>query len=514
MSMRKRYWLPSVVLSVLVSLAVSSASAITPPLTTTQANLPGMVTATPAPYTPQVHFAGDAIANDKNNATAIVDAPGTKPVVVAGGSFTQVKAVSSTALVARNNGYAFDPTTGALTGFNPDLNGEVWAVLPSASQTEIYLCGDFTTAQGVARRGIAKFVMSTGLLDTNFNANLDGSCSDVVFVNNRLIVMGSFMHAGSASREAIAYIHQLDGTTDSGAGYFASTVFAGNTGGTTSIHKGLANPQGTALLVLGDYSTIDGQGREQAAMLMMGASSATLAAWNNAWFVKACSHDYAYGRAIAWSPDGSTFYLGFTGGPHHSTFCDSVASFPYKPTDSTGRINWIMSTDGDTVLSLVDTTYALYVGGHFRYFSVTGPVWPPVPLLAGQWCDINNHYLGREGAINPKTGTPYAFNEGYNCPTPNAVYRPGIAALDPNTGAILSWDPQRDREEGAYGLYTSNGSDGSPAGLYVASDGRTAGCANPGGVNHDDCNGEPLTVVGGLAFFPLAVTSKVKAIKS
>ena len=502
MSKRKRYWLPSVALSVLVSLVISSANAATPPLTTTQGNLPAMVAVTPSTHTPQVHFSGDAMGTNKIDGMSIVTPPGAKSTMITGGLLSRAKDPTTGLLVARNNAFGFDPNTGAVSSFNPDLNGEVRGVLPSATQSEVYLFGDFTTAQGVPRRGIAKFVMSTGKLDPNFNANLDGSVSDAVFVANRLIIMGSFEYSGSTSRPAIAYIHQLDGTTDTGTGYFGSTVFAGTSGGsTTRIYRGAPNPQGTALVVIGNFSSVGGFAHQQAVMLMMGSSSATVAAWNNAWFSKACSSDYAYFRAVAWAPTGSTFYLASTGGPHYHTFCDTVSSFPYKPTDSTGRINWMMFTDGDTNHSLIVTNVAIYVGGHFRYFDVTGPE-PGKIIPYGTACDPHDAYEGVSTKAKPRT-------YGYDCPTATSIYRPGSAALNPTTGAILSWDPQRTRAEGAKSEYITTGASGTPTGLWVGSDGIDAGCNNPTGTNHDDCEGQPLDVVGGIAFFPLTTTAKI-----
>ncbi|WP_426503568.1 hypothetical protein ACPPVO_38925 [Dactylosporangium sp. McL0621] len=82
-------------------------------------------------------------------------------------------------------------------------------------------------------------------------------------------------------------------------------------------------------------------------------------------------------------------------------------------------------TGGNTLWSVAVTTAAVYVGGH------------------QQWMD------------NPK---------GHKSRGPGAVPRPGIAALDPATGAALPWNPTHSRGVGVGVLVTC------PAGLLVGSD--------------------------------------------
>lgn len=485
----------------LAAASVTQSAAATPPLTSTQANLPSMVSATPSACAPAVHAATDALATHK-----IDDEVQIGNTMFAVGSFNSATPVDCSTHVAgpavsRSNVMSFDVTSGALTSFAPQLNGEVWKVLPSATQSLVYLCGSFTTADGVARRGLAKYSVGTGTLDPTFDPQLDGSCSDLEFVAGRLVVMGSFKKVGSTARSAIAYINQSSGATDAGSGYFGNATIGANTQGATRIYRGFANPAGTALVVIGNFGSVGGQKRHQIAMLGIGPTAATVSAWYNTAFDFVClTGTTAYDswlRDIAWSPDGAYFVVASTGSPHAARFCDSILRFEYAPTNTNQAPTWHMYTDGDTIHSVVVTTNAVYYAGHMRYIDVTGPIYPLQAIPVGSPCDPNNPSMGTSGS-DANGGRPFYY--GYNCPTSSATYRPGIGALDPATGNALSWNPGRTRNEGAKSLYVSS----NPPGLWVGSDGTYAGCATPGGANHDDCTGQRSTYVGGDAFFPLA----------
>ena len=91
--------------------------------------------------------------------SSVSTAPGVSP----GGTFT------------RTNLVAFNPSTGAITGFAPNINGEVWAL--ATDGTSLYVGGTFTAVNGVARRGLAKLNPTTGAVDPMFNANFSSGRS-------------------------------------------------------------------------------------------------------------------------------------------------------------------------------------------------------------------------------------------------------------------------------------------------------------------------------------------------
>jgi len=91
---------------------------------------------------------------------------------------------------------------------------------------------------------------------------------------------------------------------------------------------------------------------------------------------------------------------------------------------------WINYTGGDTLHSVAVTGAAVYVQGHQR------------------WLD------------NP---------EGRDSAGAGAVERPGIGALDPDTGAALGWNPSKSRAVGGKDMLVT------ASGLWVGSDGEYFG---------------------------------------
>ena len=116
--------------------------------------------AAPATIQPQPNnsITADALPTVQINGVVwSTDVAGNK--VYAGGSFTRARpagAPAGTNETVRNNLLAFDITTGVMdTSFAPDLNGQVLGVAVTPDKTRVYVVGDFTTANGQARRRVA-----------------------------------------------------------------------------------------------------------------------------------------------------------------------------------------------------------------------------------------------------------------------------------------------------------------------------------------------------------------------
>ncbi len=91
--------------------------------------------------------------------------------VYAGGKFNNARpagAAAGTNLTPRGNLLAYDITTGNLiTSFAPTLTGRCSAWPPRRTDSRIYVVGDFTTANGQARRRVAAYSTATGALITS-----------------------------------------------------------------------------------------------------------------------------------------------------------------------------------------------------------------------------------------------------------------------------------------------------------------------------------------------------------
>jgi hypothetical protein len=371
-----------------------------------------VVSANPANFTPNV--ASGAVYK-------FVQAGGTMYAGGAFGSVSTAPGVSPGGTFTRNNIVAFDPASGVIRPFAPNVAGEVWAL--AANGTSLYVGGTFTTVNGVARRGIVKLNATSGAVDTAFNANLaSGKVSDAAVVGGRLLVAGTFP----------GRLRALNLNTGANTGYINVAItgsVAGNAG-PTEVYRLAINPAGTRLVGVGNFTSVGGQTRWRAFMLDLGAT-ATVNGW---WYpplqnMCAASSLPDYVKDVDFSPDGSWFAVVATGfvpqaGGVGRDLCDATARFETN-VPNPDRPTWINYTGGDTLHSVAATDVAVYVQGHQRWLN------------------------------NP---------QGQNSAGPGAVSRPGIGAIGPASGLALSWNPTKDRGVGGKDLYVTS------QGLWVGSD--------------------------------------------
>ena len=341
----------------------------------------------------------------------------------AGGTFRKVTDASGSHSYTRYNIMAFDATTGVVKSFSPNFNGPVWAIQSMGSA--LYVGGDFTTVNGVARRGLVKIDASTGAVRSKFSPTIPyGNVSEIRLVQGRLIVGGSFPKRLAA----------LEPSTGADTGYIQASITGriADNSGPTKVYRFAVNPSGTRLVAIGNFTSVGGEPRAHAFMLRLGRRSATVNRWYYEPLNNTCegAHVPAYLRDVDFSPGGGYFVIVSTGyvvksGGLGRDLCDSAARFetdilaPSRPT-------WINYTGGDTLHSVAVTGAAVYVQGHQR------------------WLD-----------------NPYGRNDA----GAGAVDREGIGAIDPATGKALGWNPGKTREVGGKDLFATED------GLWVGSDG-------------------------------------------
>lgn len=191
--------------------------------------------------------------------------------VYAGGSFTRARpagAAAGTNETVRNNLLAFDINTGVMdTSFAPDLNGQVLGVAVSPDNSRVYVVGDFTTANGQARRRVAAYSTSTGALITSFNpVGVNSRARAVTATNDTVYVGGSYGTAGSSTRNSLAAFRASDGLLLPWAPAANKQVW------------GLAN-DGTNVYAAGQFTTIGGVDAYGMAKIN-GANGALDTAWH------------------------------------------------------------------------------------------------------------------------------------------------------------------------------------------------------------------------------------------
>ena len=378
---------------------------------------PAVVSTNPVNFTPNLEDDG-VVTNAAAYAVAQLG-----DTMYVGGAIHKVTNSSRTVTYARSNFLAFSASTGAVAPMAPTFDRPVWALLVNGSS--IYVGGDFTQVNGVARRGLVKLNASTGAIDPTFKPIIKwGNVTEIRLVGGRLLIGGTFPKRLAA----------LDPTTGADTGYLAlgiSGSIASNAG-STRVYRFAVNPAGDRLVAIGNFTTVAGEPRRQGFMLRLGAT-ATLSPWHpHALDLQCSANDIpVYLRDVDFSPDGSYFVFASSGyvpktGDVGTAVCDAVSRFETADESSLTEPTWINYTGGDTLHAVAATGATVYAQGHQR------------------WMD-----------------NPF----GADSAGPGAVSRPGIAALDRLTGKALSWNPTKTRGIGGKDFLATS------TGLWIASDG-------------------------------------------
>jgi len=374
-----------------------------------------IVSANPANYTPNVED-GTVMSTAQVAATA-----------VSVGNFTTVTQGSAT--FPRTNIFAFDSSTGAVsTTFTPAVNGIVNKVLDSGDGQSVYIVGKFLTVNGVTASHVARLNVSTGQLVSGFKPpSINGEVIDVALRAGRLYIGGAFTAVKGQPQTSLAALDPSTGALLSGV----NLTFSGTwNGGRTFVRAIDLTPDGSRLIAIGNFISVNGQSRPQIAMVDTDATPATLDSWATTRFTTTCSSRFnTYLWEVSVSPAGDYFTVvatgAFSGGLSTGTLCDSASRWPIGPIGSGQNPAWVDYTGGDTLTAVSSVGRIIYVGGHNRWF--------------------NN---------------PYAADS----PGPGAVARTGLSALDARNGLPLSWNPTRNRGFGVRQFTPV------PEGLYISHD--------------------------------------------
>ncbi len=347
-------------------------------------------------------------------------------LVVVGGTFTQVSDAGSP-VQERRFLVAYSRTTNRMsTTFAPVLNGQVFAAVPGPLPGTVWVAGDFTTVNGVSASRIALLDAATGLAVPGFRSpGFNGRVRAVAPTPGGLVVGGSFTRAGGKPRGGLASLDPLTGrlTTFAVATYLEHHNwgrYPDSELAPVGVYEAAASPDGTTLVTIGNFRTVDGVTHNQIALLdLTGPTAAVRHDWTTPYFTDPCYPRVAdsWVRDVDWAPDGSYFVVGSTGGSNREA-CDAVVRFDAGLSGPAVQPRWIASTGGDSIYTVEATDDAIYAGGHFRWFNNV-----KVVDIAGG----------------------------------GAVARPGIVALDPDTGLPLPWNPGRHpRDKGVFALLATD----------------------------------------------------------
>ena len=360
--------------------------------------------------------------------------------IVLGGSFTEVQESEDGApVLKRRNLVAFDPDTGNIDlDFAPNPDATVHALEATADGEGLYVGGEFDRIAGERHPRLALVQSSNGKLVQSFDAfEVAGKVKEILLDPGaeagagRLWVAGAFTHIDGKEQQALATLDPATGAWDP---FMSLEVSGQHHGGFTSVANIDLDGAGDRLVATGNFARVDGKRREQLVVLRIGGPRAEVTRFRTQFLETRCRRNYtSYVEEVAFSPDGSYFVVVTTGGARGDlSSCDATMRFETGASGKDVGYSWLDKTGGDSLYSVAVDESVVYVGGH--------PRWQ------------NN-------------------SQGDNSPGPGAVARLDIAALDPDNGLPLSWDPLQDGGgQGIERLYLD------PLGLWVGSDGvRVAG---------------------------------------
>jgi hypothetical protein len=370
---------------------------------------------------------------------------------------------------------------GQADGWNPNPDGEVFAIgIPPGGGTA-YIAGEFANIGGQARSGIAAINSSTGDA-TPWNVGLTSSeVTSIAFDGGDLLIVGDFDSVGSQPRHGVALVDlssgaptafnpDVEGQVFVGAAS-ASEVLLGGSSMTSAgaPRQGIAelDPYGhllafapsfsgsVAALVLsadgktlyagGSFATVDGQPR--AGLAAFDVASGALTPWRSGVMGGSVT-------ALALSGDGKTLYVGGTFDHLGSDSQPRVRLGAVSTADGTATA-WNPGLSGGfeqvNALALSPDSGTVYVGGSFTTTGANSQPrtnlaaiaaappgdatpWAPNPHGGHFSASVSALAVGGDGAVY--VGGTFATAGS------NALARPSLVAIDPaGTGPATAWDP-------------------------------------------------------------------------
>ncbi len=385
-----------VALSVLASQPVSAASP--------------SVSSTPASWTPYI-TSTDTIVRQLAPCGANMYAVG---------SFTSVGAPNKSSK-PRGGAMQFNAATGALSTWDPLVDGTVDSIAFTPDCAWAYLGGQFTKAGTTTRTNLVKVSTSTGAVDAAFNPAPNGEVFSLIYTKGMLLVGGAFSTIAGIAKPNLVSLNPTTGLTTS---YLKLAIAGTLPNATRRVFNMELSHAGDRLLVMGSFTSVLATARQQMFMLDLGATTATLDPWYSAEFSKPCATVEPFWlQAAAWSPDDSKIYIATTGYRGESSLCDMSAAFASTPVLQAAPL-WTNRTGCDSLFAVTADDTNVYIGGHERWMS------------------------------NP------------SCDSKNAVAldRPGVGSVTAATGTATTWNPTRARGKGADDMIMTS------AGLWIASD--------------------------------------------
>jgi outer membrane protein assembly factor BamB len=247
---------------------------------------------------------------------------------------------AGTGEVARNHVAAFNGTTGALLGWNPNASGTVTTLAGSGST--VYIGGSFAQLGTSTRSRIGAVDATTGAVLSTFKAKLNAAPFSIAVVGGTLYAGGNFTSADGVARSSLAAFSASTGALLTGW----APAAGGNTSTTPTVTSVKPSPGGSTIYVGGGFTTINGTSQNHVAALSA-STGAPLSTF---------THHLPY-PVVDMAVDSSGVFVAGAGGG--GNFADL--------NPGTGAIVWQGGTDGN-VQAIAVLDGEVYVGGHYTTY--------------------------------------------------------------------------------------------------------------------------------------------------
>jgi outer membrane protein OmpA-like peptidoglycan-associated protein len=320
-------------------------------------------------------------------------------------------------------------TSGAVTAWNPNPDGRAASII--ATSNKIYMAGWFNNVAGTPMKNLAALDPTSGALDLNFNAQLNGAVRTMFLDGNNLFIGGDFNSVGGQPH---LYIASINATTAA-----VNTAFVGGTNGGTKTYPFLeaVSVVGDKVFIGGYFGQVNGQTRTYLAALDKTTGALDLN-WN-----PIVSHDV---YAITPSTDGSVIYVG-GGNISVVSGADSAQGVAALDVQTGALTSWRATTSEVRGISVSDAV--VYIAGYFNVVgglsrentvavSATGNVLEPWPMNPTEAVTLDVTIPNTApGAV---TSSPGGINCGASCAYSYSVGSSVVLTAVPEAGYELeSW---------------------------------------------------------------------------
>jgi len=288
--------------------------------------------------------------------TLLLDTPNSALYV--GGDFTQVNSTM------RNRLAAFKTSDNTVMPWNPNASGPVFAMAWDSSNENLYVGGSFTSIGGAARNNMAHFNLSIVASDdivTGWAPNVEGIVRALLLdaVNSRLYVGGEFTSIDTVLANSRNRLAALD-TTATVAGEYDM----GWNPDANAVVRTLAL-LGDSLYIGGDFSTINGVSWPGFAISNVSAlPSLVMVAWNGTKlpFTGAEEATISVRKIIA---TGGWIYVASSGELDTDSSHRAVSRVAVRNPGS-GAVSWSTDTSGGLIHTIAVADGQIFVAGTFE----------------------------------------------------------------------------------------------------------------------------------------------------